>query len=151
MSSYYLTRDGRHFGPFSEQELRGMLSSGQATPVDLACVAGDTQWRPLHTLPGFTNVPVGGSDEVVSGIIPYKNPPALIGYYLGVFSLIPCVGLLLGIAAIVLGVIGLRNATAMPGSKGKAHAWTAIVLGVVGILISAGMVGLMIIGSAGRR
>src|SRR5262245_25106840 len=101
MSSYYLARDGRHLGPFSEHELRTMLSSGQATTNDLVCIVGDTQWRPLHSIPGFAIATTAGGEATVSGIIPYKNPPALIGYYLGVFSLIPCVGFLLGIAAIV--------------------------------------------------
>ena len=31
-------------------------------------------------------------DEVVSTIIPYKNPKALAGYYCGIFSLFPILG-----------------------------------------------------------
>jgi len=81
-------------------------------------------------------------------LIPYHNQPALIGYYLSVFSLIPCLGLPLGIAAVVLGVLGLRKQRRDPGVKGKGHAWTAIVLGgsttlvwcaLLGVLIFAGM------------
>jgi len=151
MSSYYLSRDGRQLGPFSEHELRGMLSNGLASSADLACVVGDTQWRPLGSMPGFAVVSGAGGETVVSGIIPYKNPPALIGYYLGVFSLIPCVGLLLGLAAVILGIIGLKKSAAAPGSKGTAHAWTAIVLGSIGILISAGLGAAFFIGAAGRH
>jgi hypothetical protein len=44
--------------------------------------------------------------DAVSTIIPYKNPSALLAYYLGVFSLIPCVGLVLGPGAFVLGFVG---------------------------------------------
>jgi len=46
-----------------------------------------------------------------------------------VFSLIPCVGLPLAIAAVVLGVRGLAVARETPEAHGKAHAWIAIVLG----------------------
>src|SRR5690349_5342595 len=44
--------------------------------------------------------------DVTGGLIPYRNPRALTGYYLGVFSLIPCVSLFLGPAALILGLLG---------------------------------------------
>ena len=84
---------------------------------------------------------------MVSRMIPYRNVPALIAYYLGIFSLIPCVGLPLGIAALILGIIGLKRAGQNPQAKGKVHAWIGIILGglcalgnIAGILIAmAGM------------
>lgn len=69
------------------------------------------------------------ADATIASIIPYKNPPALVSYYLGVFSLVPFVGIVLGIAAVILGLIGLRAARANPASGGKVHAWIGIVLG----------------------
>jgi hypothetical protein len=66
---------------------------------------------------------------IVDQIVPAKNPPALVGYYLGVFSLVPCVGLALGPAAVILGVIGLRALAANRNLPGKGHAIAAIVLG----------------------
>jgi hypothetical protein len=69
------------------------------------------------------------SDGGVSTIIPYKNPKALAAYYLAVFSLIPCLGGLLGLAALILGFLGLSAASAHPEAKGKAHAWVGILLG----------------------
>jgi len=71
-----------------------------------------------------------------------KNKPALIGYYLAVFSLIPCIGLLLAIAAVALGVRGLAVARETPEAHGKAHAWIAIVLGGL-MLILQGACGVM--------
>ncbi len=69
-------------------------------------------------------------DEAISTIIPYKNPRALASYYLSFFTLIPVLGILLGIAAIVLGILGLRYTSAHPEAKGTAHA-------VIGISLSA--------------
>lgn len=69
-----------------------------------------------------------------SVVVPYKNVPALIGYYLGIFSLIPCLGGILPFGAIPLGIIGLKNARANPQAHGKAHAWVAIVLGSLALL-----------------
>jgi hypothetical protein len=68
------------------------------------------------------------------GLIPYKNPMALLGYYVSVFGLIPCAGLILGPAAIVMGIMGLKYNKANPHTKGIAHAWVAIVLGSLELL-----------------
>lgn len=78
--------------------------------------------------------------EAVSTIIPYKNVRALIAYYLGVFSLIPCAGLVLGPAAVVLGILGLRYVKANPTAKGTGHAIAGIVLG--GLTTLANWVGI---------
>ncbi len=69
--------------------------------------------------------------DVTGGIIPYKNPAALAAYYCGVFSLIPLLGCALAPVAIILGVVGLVNASAHPKSKGRVHAVTGIVFGLV--------------------
>jgi predicted Zn finger-like uncharacterized protein len=67
--------------------------------------------------------------DAVSTIIPYKNGRALGAYYLGVFSLIPCAGLLLGPAALILGILGLRYVKAHPTAKGTGHAIAGIIMG----------------------
>lgn len=68
-------------------------------------------------------------DDAISSIIPYRNVYALVAYYLGVFSVIPCFGFLIGIPALVLGIIGLKHAGKHPEAKGKVHAWVGIILG----------------------
>ena len=73
--------------------------------------------------------------EVLSSVIPYKNVPALVGYYLAVFSilgffpLLGIIGTLMGIAGFVLGIMGLKYAAANPEAKGKVHAWIGILVG----------------------
>jgi hypothetical protein len=68
-------------------------------------------------------------------VIPYKNPPALIAYYLGLFSLAPVIGLFLAIPALVLGIIGLKKRRENPAIKGSVHAWIGIGCGSVMTLI----------------
>ena len=85
--------------------------------------------------PGYQGQSSGGLD----GLIPYKNAPALIGYYCGVFSLIPFLGLPFSIAAIVLGVIGLMKKKTMPNAKGSAHAVVALVLGAITLVLWGGL------------
>jgi len=65
--------------------------------------------------------------DATGGMIPYKNVPALIGYYLGVFSIIPCFPI--GLAALVLGILGLRKVKQQPEVKGTVHAWIGILAG----------------------
>jgi hypothetical protein len=84
----------------------------------------------------------GAGPTAVEVLIPYRNGAALTAYYLGVFSIV-C-GLLLGIPALVLGIMGLRRAQLHPEARGKAHAWVGIVLGSLTTLASLVLIGLAI-------
>jgi len=75
------------------------------------------------------------SDGGMSALIPYRNKPALIGYYFGVASLIPMFGIGTGIVAIILGIMGIVQRKRQPESRGLAHAIVAIVLGIGGPLL----------------
>jgi len=89
------------------------------------------------------------SDGGISTLIPYTNPKALIAYYLGVFGLIPCLGALLGPAALTLGILGLRLVRAHPTAKGTGHAIAGIVLGSLELLANWTVIMLMALGAAG--
>ena len=68
-------------------------------------------------------------DTILSRVVPYKNTQALAAYYCAVFALIPCVGVILGYIALVLGILGLKYAKAHPEAHGKVHAWIGVILG----------------------
>jgi uncharacterized membrane protein len=68
-------------------------------------------------------------------LIPANNPPALIGYYLGVGSLIPLLGFILALPAFICGIIGVVKSNSNPEVGGMGHAITAIVLSIVGPLV----------------
>lgn len=71
----------------------------------------------------------------MDGMIPTKNPSALIAYYVGVFSIIPCFGPIPAIVALILGIKGLKFANQHPQAKGKVHAWVGIIMGGLFTLI----------------
>ena len=73
--------------------------------------------------------------DATAGIIPYKNPNALLAYYIGLFSLIPGIGFFMAIIAIWLGISGLRYAKQHPAVKGKVHAWVGIICAGFWLLI----------------
>jgi hypothetical protein len=88
--------------------------------------------------------------DATGGLIPYKNSKALAAYYCGVFSLIPCVGAILGPIALVLGILGLNYAKEHPRAKGQAHAIVGIVLGgLTGLGNIGGMIALAVGAAAG--
>jgi hypothetical protein len=78
--------------------------------------------------------------DATGGLIPYKNGKALAAYYTGVFSLIPCLGAILGPIAVVLGIMGLNYAKRHPRASGQAHAIVGIVLGGLTALGNIGAV-----------
>lgn len=80
-------------------------------------------------------------------LIPTKNPFALAGYYVSVFSLIPCAGLVLGPLAIIFGVLGIGQVKRIRGLPGTGHSITAIVLGSITLI--ANLVAIVFILSAG--
>jgi hypothetical protein len=82
-----------------------------------------------------------GTDEAVQVVIPYRNPLALASYYCGVFSLIPCLALILGPTALVLGILGYRKRATDPRLHGAGHAIAGIILGLLTSLANYGLVG----------
>jgi hypothetical protein len=88
-------------------------------------------------------------DDTLSGLIPYKNGMALAAYYCGVFSLIPCVGGILGPLAIIFGIIGLRKVNENPEARGTGHAIAGIVLGSLALL--GHLIAVIVIGTSMKR
>jgi hypothetical protein len=136
-----------------------MFNSGQLPTSTPVWRDGMAQWLPAsqcglappighHTSVQGGPINVGGAMEGdnTGGLIPYKNPKALTSYYMGVGSLVPCLGLFLGPAALFLGLQGLKYNKDYPVVKGVAHAWVGIVLGGLSTFVNWSVVLLMIIG-----
>ena len=143
MSQQYTIKgtDGAEYGPVSTEELQHWIAQIRCTRESLVKVDGSGEWVPLATLPEFQDAfaappaPAPASAEGgVSTVIPYKNVPALIAYYFGVFCII-CPPLLC-FPAIILGVIGLRRVKENPEVKGTAHAWIGVLSGSFFLLLS---------------
>ncbi|MEO1235946.1 MAG: DUF4190 domain-containing protein [Planctomycetota bacterium] len=83
--------------------------------------------------------------DATGGLIPYKNIPALLAYYFGLFSLFPVLGFLLAVPALVLGIVGLRQRRLQPEIKGAVHAWIGIVMGALMTLIWGVVIGLFLV------
>ena len=78
-----------------------------------------------HPQPQYGHGDGHGQGDATGGVIPYKNLPALLAYYLGLASLLPCVGFVFAVPALILGILGLRKRAQNPAVKGSVHAWMA--------------------------
>ncbi len=87
--------------------------------------------------------------DSTGGIIPYKNPHALIAYYLGIIALLPVIGVPFGIASIILGIKGLQNRKKNPIIKGSVHAWIGIAGGVFSLICGSLMTIAMVVSMVG--
>jgi hypothetical protein len=110
-------------------------------PPPAALQPVDAYPRPVYP-PGFVP-PQDGAPTITDRIIPTKNPKALIAYYSGVFSLVPCFTPLLGPLALILGILGLNECKRHLNLPGKGHAITGIVLGSITTLIMLVLIGIV--------
>ena len=129
------------------------------------CAEGTQLWQPIYAVlsgprpappsPAGPPPPVPVQGDATGGLIPYKNPHALIAYYLGIFSLvlgwIPVLGLFIAGPAFVLGIIGLRKKKRNPVIKGSVHAWIGIVLGAITTLINSAIDIAMIVALVSKK
>ncbi len=112
----------------------------------------NSPYQSPNPIPQPGKMPPAGPNtgDSTGGLIPYKNPMALTAYYLGILSLLPCVGLLFGIPAFILGIMGLIKRSQNPVIKGSVHAWIGIILGGLFSLIwGLGIVFILFVGARG--
>lgn len=164
MATMYTVKfaNGTSFGPADEATLIQWAREGRLRPdTQVVYAAGGSPPVPASSHPLIGSIvnapptiaqPIASSmDSKAPALIPYKNPAALIGYYLGVFSLIPLVGAFLGLAAVGCGISGWRAYRRDNRHGGAAHAWVAIILGSLTALVNWGVVVLAIAGRSAWR
>lgn len=144
MSNRYkiLGADGQEYGPAAFEQIKQWAAERRVEMKTRVLPEGAAGWSALEAVPElaalFTSaappvLPAAPAAATANGglnlIIPYKNVRALAAYYLGVFSAIPVLGLPLGLAAFVLGILALRFRRKNPAAGGVVHAWIGILAG----------------------
>ncbi len=160
-------------GPVSEPVVHDLVGSGVIRADTLVWREGMAEWAAAARMPELaprfggglvsqpaTAPPPGGgapptmrgtapqpapNDGVIEAVIPYRNGAALAAYYLGVFSLIPALGVLLGVLALVLGAMGLAAARRNPGAHGRVHAIVGILLAGLSLVVHLALVVLLVL------
>jgi hypothetical protein len=86
---------------------------------------------PRTEFPLAATAHAAGANSLIDTIIPAKNSAALASYYLGLFSLFPCLGFPLAVAAVYYGMQGLKSVRQNPSVRGGAHAWVGLICGLL--------------------
>jgi hypothetical protein len=126
---YYMTRPHvvAAFSGYASDALQPMWPASGAdawTPQD-----SSNPYLPPQPVALPKATPGGISESIVETLVPSKNGPALVSYYFGIFSLMPCLGFPMGVVAVYYGIQGLRRVRENPAVRGGAHAWVGVICG----------------------
>lgn len=133
--------DGQHFGPIDWASAKSWVVQNRIGPTAMLIDSATREERPVSEFPELTLLLAQQGSDPVSYVIPYNNKPALIAYYLGIFSLAACIpvlgilGVVMGVAALILGLKGLKLAAANPQAHGRVHAWIGVICGPICALV----------------
>jgi hypothetical protein len=143
---YVRFEDGTQYGPAPIEQVVQWAREGRLRRPSMLAPADDSS-PPMPAASHPMLAPILRAPPTIAGplpapegsaLIPARNPPALIGYYTAVFSLVPLFALLLGPIAIGLGIAGWKKYRREPRVKGAAHAWVAIIVGTLTSLVNWG-------------
>ena len=112
-------------GPVPMIELQRLLAAGQIGPAVAVWREGMPSWLPASQIPGMM-----ASEGGLQFIVPTgrTSQSSLAAGYLGLFGLVFCP---LGPAALVFGILGVRDLKKHPEKNGWGRAITGIVLGAL--------------------
>jgi hypothetical protein len=101
---------------------------------------------------GFVPPPPGGYSPVSAGYAAQRTDGlAIASLIIGILSLVcsvACLGIILGPVAAIMGFIARQRVVSSGGALGGGTlAVVGLVLGIVGFLLSAGAVGLLLVGT----
>lgn len=161
---WHYARNGQQQGPINEQALRQMLAAGEVLPTDLVWRQDMAQWVPASIVPELVSPP-----QVAPQSVPAATPQpaaaaaqpsvyfaggmmvpvpvetgkakglAMAALILGWCGLIPVLGILCGLVAVVLGIIALVRGTSR--KYWAVHGIvTGLILSLIGMLVVAVLV-----------
>ena len=143
----HINRDGQNYGPYSLDEARQYLASGNLIETDLAWFEGAANWMPLSQVPGITPArpaapapvaaPVAAARAAVASVAaPAAAPASMAGItYAGFWRRVVAYvvdGLLVGVVMTVLVFVFAAGAIGAVAS-GSPEAATA-AFGLIGLL-----------------
>jgi hypothetical protein len=106
--SVFIYKNDKHYGPYSIDQLKVWVSSGQVQPTDLACYEGGATWVPLSTLLGMgTYLPAGKPGGYATYPPTWGWSWLIIGLVLGLIGSLLCVtiiGAIIGVPLLIAAI-----------------------------------------------
>jgi hypothetical protein len=140
--------DGSEYGPGSLELMATWARDGRVPRTALLVTRDGAPPVPVISNPALLEAldtpPPSALDEIASTIedsavgslVPFRNQPAMVGYWMSIAALIiPGLGAILGPASMALGGVGLYIARRFPKARGTSHSFGAIIIGFVASFI----------------
>jgi len=126
-------------GPFSLEQVKQLLQSGQVSLTDLAWSEGMPAWKPLSSFPelqALSNVPPLPVAATPPPFPKKTEPLAIWSMILGIISIVGCSigGFLLAIPGVICGHIGLSRIKRNPSLRGGGMAVSGLITGYLSIV-----------------
>jgi len=168
---WYYRRGEAQMGPVSWEELVGAARAGGLGTGDLVWTDGMAQWQPAASIPGLLPEqmpgampptrpaysgpayagparPAAGDDPMMRMLLPVgRSGWAIAAGYLGLLSF-------LGIfapVALIIGIVAVRDIKKHPEKHGMGRAWFGIVMGALGTIAIAVIIGSTLITNMNPR
>ncbi len=88
-----------------------------------------------------------GADGTLSWLVPVgRSGWAIASGYLGLFSILPLIGLPFGLGAVITGILAIRSIQQHSKLTGLGRAWFGIIMGSLTMLLQLAVVAFAIIG-----
>jgi len=144
MKQFYLDDEGKPAGPYPIDQIREFLRDRVVTPDRLASESPEGPWTSLQQLGITVAQPIAVSSNlpppqaVSTGFDPIiwvqsQSPLAIASVVCGVLTILPLVGWITCIGALVCGHIALVQLKKTPGMGGRGLAIAGLVLGYLGV------------------
>jgi hypothetical protein len=129
-------RGGQQLGPFSLEELRAAVGSGQISQQDSAWWEGAPNWVPVAQVPGLNiaTLPIPGAAGGAGGGPAPASGLSIASLILGILSLVGFM-CLTGIPAVVCGHVALSRQKSA-GVKGSGLAIPGVITGYLGSIVA---------------
>ncbi|MGD0796218.1 MAG: DUF4339 domain-containing protein [Acidobacteriaceae bacterium] len=151
---YHVTRDGQNYGPYTIEDLRRYVASGNVLPSDMAKSDEMAEWAPVAQLLGVA-APAGYGvtpPAYAPGMVPYPDPPNLhwglvlligfftCGLFIAVWDIVQAAwmrkvnprsnALFLYIAEFALSILGSGGRVALMAASGFRHQYMGAGLAI---------------------
>jgi hypothetical protein len=158
MADWFYGKDGTQHGPVSDQEIGGLLQSGQIDGTTIIWREGMADWLPISQVPEFqstvTPASTGGGNTTPAAASPYTTPSAayaapaptdglsIASLVCGIMAIISCyIWGLFGLPAVICGHMSLKKIKNSPTPvAGKGMAIAGLICGYIGIVFQLAMI-----------
>jgi hypothetical protein len=164
MADWFYGKDGTQHGPVSDQEIGGLLQSGQIDGATIIWREGMADWLPVSQVPEFQSTvapaTIRGGNATPAAASPYTTPSAataapaayaapaptdglsIASLVCGIMAIISCyIWGIFGLPAVICGHMSLKKINnSLTPVAGKGMAIAGLICGYIGIVLQLALI-----------